>query len=39
MADELRAGRAEQELMSREWAASGPELPHPMWALVGEGNG
>ena len=39
MADELRAGRDEQELMSREWAASGPELPHPMWALVGEGKG
>jgi catechol-2,3-dioxygenase len=35
MADELRAGRSPEQLMTRAWAKSGPPLPHPMWALAG----
>ena len=35
MANELRAGRSEEELMSRAWATSNSDLPHPLWALAG----
>jgi catechol-2,3-dioxygenase len=36
MLDELRAGRSEDELMTRAWALSQPQLPHPVWAFAGE---
>jgi hypothetical protein len=36
MLDELRAGRSEDELMTRAWALSRSQLPHPVWAFAGD---
>lgn len=39
MADELRAGGDPRELATRAWALSGPALPHPAAALLGQSHG